>query len=90
MPAIRHADLFALLSRLLPDEELLYHSPLPRWRPYDPFTTRFIADKVILSLTPTSGVYEQLHQSAQDKKRCAVFLHRPFQLDRQRVPVSES
>lgn len=85
MSSIRHADLFAFFSRLLPDEVLLYHSPLPPIRPYDPARTNFHANRVILSLTPTEGVYTALHE--EPKRRCVLFLHRPFRLDRRRVPV---
>lgn len=46
--SVRHADLARFFSHLLPNEELLYHSPLPLHRPYDPSTTRFTAQKLIV------------------------------------------
>lgn len=85
--AIMHSDLFAFFSRKLPDEQLLYHSPLPPYRHYEPPTSQFVAQKLILSLTPTEGVYEALTAAESKRIRTVVFLHRPFSLDRKRVPV---
>lgn len=87
---VSHAALYSFFRQLLPDEpnDLIYHSPLPRHRHYDPSKTRFTVDRVILSLTPTQGVYAALQRPSENKKRSALFLHRPFTLDRRRVPVS--
>lgn len=61
---------------------MLYH--IPRWTGYDPNRT-FVRD-VVLSITPTPGVYEKLTQLAKGRQRAACFLHRPFQLNRRALP----
>lgn len=82
-----HTAIYRFFNKLLPNEELLYHSPLPPTRHYDPLNTRFVASRIILSLTPTEGVYNALMKNYPNV-RSVVFLHRPFRLDRRRVPVS--
>lgn len=84
--AVRHADLYKLFSKILPNEELLYHSPLPPHRSYDPSTTRFVASHLILSLTPSEAVYSTLSRDQAERTRSILFLHRPFRLDRKRIP----
>lgn len=86
------------MSTLLPpkphDISLLYHTP--RHPRYNPDTARI--DQIVLSVTPTPGVYEyisydpprdspQQHhgEMAPRLPRTLCFLHRPFALDRRRV-----
>ncbi|KAF2109216.1 hypothetical protein BDV96DRAFT_503211 [Lophiotrema nucula] len=94
-----HAAVTGHVSTLLPpktnDVSRIYH--VPRHPHYDPI--RSLADKIILSVTPTSGVYKEIgyleaHEpqsvingapSARSPPRVACFLHRPFTLDRRRV-----
>ena len=94
-----HAVVTEHVSTLLPlkknDVSRIYH--VPRHPRYDP--TRSPVDKIILSVTPTSGVYEEIghlkapaSQSSVDgapparkPPRVVCFLHRPFTLDRRRV-----
>ncbi|GAO46661.1 hypothetical protein SAICODRAFT_173146 [Saitoella complicata NRRL Y-17804] len=85
--AVTHADILTLFHRLLPHEQdLIFHTPffsrLPQQRPYDP--TRLRVSRIIISLTPTPGVYTAL---TEDPRQSSVlFLHRPWQLHRRRVP----
>ncbi|BFZ64886.1 hypothetical protein YB2330_006039 [Saitoella coloradoensis] len=85
--AVTHADILALSHRLLPQEhDLIFHTPffsrLPRRRLYDP--TRLRVSRVIISLTPTPGVYTAM--SEDSRQSSVLFLHRPWQLERRRVP----
>ena len=75
------------------DVNFLYHSPRhPTYRP-----TRHVVSRVIFSITPTPGVYSNLHSSSlhsttqahnqQNVRSSPVcFLHRPWSLDRKAVP----
>ncbi|TKA65885.1 hypothetical protein B0A49_10216 [Cryomyces minteri] len=78
-----NAALTRFLSTLLPlrprDVPFLYHSP--RYRHYNPETA--LTTKVILSVTPTEGVYGGTNQVQSQPP--LVFLHRPFNLDRSRL-----
>lgn len=80
-----HTQLAALFSSLLPpganDVAFLYH--VPRHWGYEPSRTR-VTD-VVLSITPTTGVYAAL-ASLSPKSDPVCFLHRPWSLDRHRVP----
>lgn len=89
--SVKHSEVFKFFSKILPNEELIYHSPLPPSRPYDPTSkagSRFIASRLILSLTPSEAVYETLNRDP--RSRSILFLHRPFRLDRRRVPVRQN
>lgn len=81
-----HTQLAEFISRILPfhaqDVPLLYH--VPRWTRYDP--NHILVRDVVLSITPTPGVYEKLGQLAKGRQRAVCFLHRPFQLDRRALP----
>jgi len=74
------AQIGTLIRSLLPtletDVQFLYH--IPRYRNYDATQTR--ATNVVISVTPTAGVYSRLRPGT------VCFLHRPFSLDRRRVP----
>ncbi|KAK3063669.1 hypothetical protein LTS18_013710, partial [Coniosporium uncinatum] len=74
------AQIGSLIRSLLPtletDVQFLYH--VPRYRSYDATQTQ--ATNVIVSVTPTAGVYSRLRPGT------VCFLHRPFLLDRRRVP----
>jgi len=85
----KHSEIFKFFSKILPNEELLYHSPLPPHRQYDPATTRFQASRLIMSLVPSEAVYDALNSDARSVKK-VLFLHRPWKLDRRRVPVRPS
>lgn len=85
-----HADLTSFLTTFLPpaanDVPYLYHSP--RSPSYD--ATKQVASKVVLSVTPTKGVYQHIHYEDNEKSlprnsSPVSFLHRPFELDRKRV-----
>lgn len=61
------------------DVNFLYHTPRPL---VDPATMP--VRRVVLSITPTPGVYAAL---SRPEVSCSLaFLHRPWQLDRRRVP----
>jgi putative NIF3 family GTP cyclohydrolase 1 type 2 len=82
-----HVQLTDFMASLLPfhqaDVPFTYHSP--RNRGYDP--QKGTIDHVVLSITPTPGVYEKLQKLAeQSRRKPACFLHRPFNLDRRSVP----
>ena len=82
-----HAQLTEFVASILPvhptDVPFTYHSP--RGRSYDP--VRATVSHVVLSITPTSGVYGKLQELADSNRRRPVsFLHRPFGLDRRAVP----
>ena len=84
---VSHAAILSWFQTQLPnqDEEkdsLIYHLPVRPQAPYKP--EKFGASTAILSLTPTEGVYEHLKQDPQSRK--IVFLHRPWGLDRFRIP----
>jgi putative NIF3 family GTP cyclohydrolase 1 type 2 len=92
-----HAAVTRFVSTLLPpkanDVELLYHTP--RHPKYDAEHAR--ADQIVLSVTPTPGVYDIIGYEAARvastipgailprPPRTVCFLHRPFTLDRRRV-----
>ncbi|KAF2681359.1 hypothetical protein K458DRAFT_83888 [Lentithecium fluviatile CBS 122367] len=88
-----HAAITQFISTILPpkanDVQLLYH--VPRHPRYDADTAR--VDQMVLSVTPTPGVYDFIASTASTIPRAALprpprticFLHRPFSLDRRRV-----
>jgi putative NIF3 family GTP cyclohydrolase 1 type 2 len=92
-----HAAVAQFVSTILPpkpnDVQLLYH--VPRNPKYDAETAR--VDQIVLSVTPTPGVYETIGFEAASTTstvlrtalprppRTLCFLHRPFNLDRRRV-----
>lgn len=80
-----HANITHFLSTFLPhctnDVQFLYHTP--RHRAYDP--SRAPASHVVLSVTPTPGVYTALHDpNSTDPPLCV--LHRPWKLNRRALP----
>lgn len=81
-----HAQLVDFFNTIIPahpqDIPLQYH--VPRWPGYDPGAA-FVRD-IVLSITPTPGVYEKLSRLARGRQKAACFLHRPFQLDRRALP----
>lgn len=92
-----HLELTIFLQSIFPshprDVPLLYHTP--RHPRYDPVTTPI--HDLVLSITPTSGVYNKLTELSslplpegtikwQLIPRPACFLHRPWDLDRRAVP----
>ncbi|KAH6645281.1 hypothetical protein BKA67DRAFT_541514 [Truncatella angustata] len=81
-----HAQLIEFFSTILPphsqDVPLQYHTP--RWAGYDPNTSP-VRD-VVLSITPTTGVYDKLNQLARGCQKAVCFLHRPFRMDRRALP----
>ncbi|KAM0813973.1 hypothetical protein AB5N19_13975 [Seiridium cardinale] len=81
-----HVQLIEFFSKVLPphpqDIPLQYH--VPRWPGYDPNAAP-VRD-VVLSITPTPGVYEKLDQLAKGRRKAVCFLHRPFQLGRGMLP----
>lgn len=86
MPLPTHAAVTRFVASLVPlkenDVPLLYH--IPRRRRYDP-DLAFI-DRIVLSITPTPGVYAYIGQSETHyAPRTLCFLHRPWQLDRRAV-----
>lgn len=90
-----HANITQFVASLLPPKEndvpRLYH--VPRNPRYDPDTAR--VEQIVLSVTPTQGVYSLIgyspdettaspnHRSRPPRTLC--FLHRPFTLDRRSV-----
>ncbi|KAF2440355.1 hypothetical protein P171DRAFT_435167 [Karstenula rhodostoma CBS 690.94] len=94
-PRPTHAAITAFITSLLPpkptDVNLLYH--VPRHPRYTPDTAR--VDQIVLSVTPTPGVYDLIGyapprgphrgEMAPRLPRTLCFLHRPFALDRPRV-----
>jgi putative NIF3 family GTP cyclohydrolase 1 type 2 len=81
-----HAQLIDFFNNTIPshpqDIPLQYH--VPRWPHYDPATV-FVRD-IVLSITPTPGVYDKLSHLARGRQKAVCFLHRPFQLDRRSLP----
>jgi putative NIF3 family GTP cyclohydrolase 1 type 2 len=82
-----HAQLIDFISSFLPihpsDIPFSYHTP--HSRSYD--ITKGPVSHVVLSITPTPGVYEKVQNLANREFRPPVcFLHRPFGLDRRAVP----
>jgi hypothetical protein len=85
-PLPTHAAVTRFVASHLPFKEndvpLLYH--VPRRRRYDAETA--FLDRIILSITPTSGVYPFIgHVKTYHPPRTVCFLHRPWQLDRRAV-----
>lgn len=93
-----HAAVSQFISNIIPsktnDVQLLYH--VPRHPKYDSNHAR--VDQIVLSVTPTPGVYkligyEAAERAAQEPAEAApsrpprtiCFLHRPFTLDRRQV-----
>lgn len=95
-----HAAVTSFITTILPlkdnDVSRLYH--VPRNPRYDPETA--IVDQIILSVTPTPGVYSHIGYVPDDasfddaarrpslrtrQPRTLCFLHRPFNLDRRSV-----
>lgn len=68
------------------DVSFLYHNP--RHRGFDQAVNT--VSKVILSITPTKGVYDALWKKEYDQGQSlclnVAILHRPFNLDRYRIP----
>ncbi|KAH7057196.1 hypothetical protein B0J12DRAFT_405626 [Macrophomina phaseolina] len=86
-----HANVTHFLSTLLPpcanDVQFLYHTP--RHPSYDP--TRIQASHIVLSISPTPGVYAALQQrppTATDHNQPICILHRPWRLHRRALPPS--
>ncbi|KAJ4384099.1 hypothetical protein N0V86_000944 [Didymella sp. IMI 355093] len=85
-PLPTHAAVTRFVASLLPFKEndvpLLYH--VPRRRRYD--AELAFLDRIVLSITPTPGVYPFIgHTEAYHPPRTVCFLHRPWQLDRRAV-----
>lgn len=85
-PLPTHAAVTRFVASHLPFKEndvpLLYH--VPRRRRYDAETA--FLDRIVLSITPTPGVYPFIgHSEAHYPPRTLCFLHRPWQLDRRAV-----
>jgi putative NIF3 family GTP cyclohydrolase 1 type 2 len=91
-----HAAVTRFIASLLPPKEndvaRLYH--VPRNPRYDPDTAA--VDQIVLSVTPTPGVYSLIGYTPDDSDisaptrnrrppRTLCFLHRPFTLDRRSV-----
>jgi putative NIF3 family GTP cyclohydrolase 1 type 2 len=91
-----HATVTRFIASLLPQKEndvpRLYH--VPRNPRYDADTA--VVDQIVLSVTPTSGVYSLIGYLPDDAcvslparnrrpPRTLCFLHRPFMLDRRSV-----
>jgi putative NIF3 family GTP cyclohydrolase 1 type 2 len=91
-----HAVVTRFIESLLPPKEndvpRLYH--VPRNPRYDPDTAA--VDQIVLSVTPTAGVYSLIGYTPDDTyisppprnrraPRTLCFLHRPFTLDRRSV-----
>ncbi|KAF9698697.1 hypothetical protein EKO04_003148 [Ascochyta lentis] len=86
MPLPTHAAVTRFVASLLPFKEndvpLLYH--VPRRRQYD--ADLAIVDRIVLSITPTPGVYPYIGRTEiYHPPRTLCFLHRPWQLDRRAV-----
>ncbi|KZT54522.1 hypothetical protein CALCODRAFT_519329 [Calocera cornea HHB12733] len=74
----------------------VYHTPVARDKAYDP--SRFHTARLLLALAPSPELYDRLSPSsaaprppasASSRKRrtaTAIFLHRPWGLDRKRLP----
>lgn len=81
-----HTDLITFLSAYLPEQSgisdvpFLYHTP--RHPLYDPSHTP--VSRIILSITPTAGVYSAFNQSGA-RYAPVCFLHRPWNLDRRSI-----
>lgn len=73
MTSLRQPELIKYMNELLPPAA--EHLPLI----YHTSRTRSPIDEVVLSITPTQGLYSGLKSSS------AVFLHRPWGLDRSRL-----
>lgn len=96
-PRPTHSAITSFISSILPakpnDVQLLYH--VPRQPRYHPEHAR--VDQIVLSVTPTPGVYDLIGyappkdgvarrgEMAPRLPRSLCFLHRPFTLDRRRV-----
>jgi putative NIF3 family GTP cyclohydrolase 1 type 2 len=90
-----HEKVTQFLSNILPlkenDVPRLYH--VPRNPRYDPDTA--VVEQIVLSVTPTAGVYSLIGYQSDDTTlsstfgsrppRTLCFLHRPFTLDRRSV-----
>ncbi|KAK8034020.1 hypothetical protein PG993_009015 [Apiospora rasikravindrae] len=82
------AEINAFLQSLLPirqgDVAFDYHTPRSRF--FNPATA--MPARVVLSITPTPGFYDALTRAVADSSRPTpwAFLHRPWMLDRRRVP----
>lgn len=86
MPLPTHAAVTRFVASILPFKEndvpLIYH--VPRRRRYD--AELAFLDRIVLSVTPTPGVYSYLgHTDSYHPPRTLCFLHRPWQLDRRTV-----
>ncbi|KAF2146252.1 uncharacterized protein K452DRAFT_348827 [Aplosporella prunicola CBS 121167] len=82
---ITHAQLIRLLSSYLPprpnDVSFLYHTPR---HSYDQTTSP--VSHVVLSVTPTPGVYAAINNRPHASPPPVCFLHRPWGLDRRAIP----
>ena len=88
-----HAAVTQFIAAVLPpkanDVQLMYHTP--RHPKYDANTAR--VDQIVLSVTPTPGLYDIVGYAAWTESKTAIprpsrtvcFLHRPFTLERRRV-----
>lgn len=79
-----HAQVTAFLQSFFParqrDVPFLYHTPQSTH--YEPI--RALVDRIVLSVTPTRGVYELINDPTR-LSPSLCFLHRPFDLDRHAV-----
>lgn len=82
---IAHSELTKFFSAVLPlkplDVSFLYH--IPRHSAYA--TAKTPTDHVILSITPTTSVYDALRRVPRGSNPIC-FLHRPWALDRRALP----
>lgn len=82
-----HTQIADFVASILPihhgDVPFCYHTP--RHSSYDKNTSP--VSHLVLSITPTLGVYTKLQSLAQNNRNKPLcFLHRPFGLDRRSVP----
>lgn len=81
-----HAQIVDFFATILPphsqDVPLRWH--VPRWSGYD--ADSIVVRDIVLSVTPTPGVFRRLDRLARGRQKAVCFLHRPFQLDRRALP----
>ena len=84
-PGPSHSQLTDFISTIVPpkalDVNFIYH--VPRYQTYTPSTAT--TTDVILSITPTAGVYTAL-SALRPRSSPLQFLHRPWALDRRQLP----
>ncbi|KAI0132851.1 hypothetical protein BJ170DRAFT_615556 [Xylariales sp. AK1849] len=81
-----HSQLIDFFNLLLPPhpQDIPHGYHVPRWPGYDPNSS--VAHHIVLSITPTAGVYARLTELAKGSRKAVCFLHRPFDLDRRALP----